>query len=128
MVAIGRNDHVARLDGEHRTNGDRFLPDIEVTKAADLAHPIDLGALLLKMPAKHHLVEHFAQRLFVGLLNVVELGVLTLLIFAFCLLYIFPFGDLTALDLCVRLIARTIRGCFPRRRLIFLSCGCLRQK
>ena len=59
-------------------------PMYKMTEAADLAHAVNLGALLLETAAENHLVEHFAEKLLVGLLDRLELGFMAFLILGLC--------------------------------------------
>ena len=61
VVAIA-GDHLVALS-RHRlqTDNDGFLPDIEMTKTANLAHCIDLAAALFKATNARHIAPHGDQ-------------------------------------------------------------------
>src|SRR5438477_12600468 len=94
-----------------------------MAKTAYLAHPVNLGAFLLEVLPKHHLIKHLAKMLLVRFLYESDLCGLALFVVAFCLLDIVPFGYLAALDRCIGFFASPVRG-----HRSFLVCSGLRQK
>src|SRR5689334_19867497 len=63
MFAITGDDVIVRTKCRNRTDRDRLLSDVEVAKAANLAHAVRLSALFLKPPDQQHLVKHPKQSL-----------------------------------------------------------------
>jgi hypothetical protein len=80
VVAVAGEDVVVRPQGRERADGDRLLPDVEMTEAADLAERVRLGRLLLEAADENHLVEHLQKGLAVYLVNLLELLLLPLLV------------------------------------------------
>ena len=54
MVAVSRYDLIALLQGHLHANDNRFLADIEMAKAADRAHSVELAGLFLETPDQQH--------------------------------------------------------------------------
>ena len=63
VIAIAGNHLVALSRHRLQTNNDGFLPDIEMTKTANLAHRIDLAAALFKTTNARHIAPHRNQLL-----------------------------------------------------------------
>ena len=59
MVAVAGDDLVAFLQAGLHASHDRFLPDIEVAEAGNLAHAVELAGLLLETPDQQHLAVVF---------------------------------------------------------------------
>ena len=57
VIAIGRDDVVVGAEHRQRPGAHRFLADVEVAEAADLAQRIRLGAALLEAALQQHRVQ-----------------------------------------------------------------------
>ena len=55
MLAVSRNDSVFRFKCLHRAHSDRFLADVEMNEAADLARGVKLHAFLFEAANPQHL-------------------------------------------------------------------------
>ena len=60
MLAVGAGDVVVGAERREAADRDRFLPDVEVTEAADLAQAVGLTRLLLEPANEQHLPEPVA--------------------------------------------------------------------
>jgi hypothetical protein len=65
VVAVSRYDLIALFQGHLHADDDGFLADIEMAKAADRTHPIELARFFLETPNQQHVAER-AQLLFPG--------------------------------------------------------------
>ncbi len=63
VLSVGRDDRVASVQGTHRADGDRFLADVEMEKAADLLLLVELAGFLLQAADSDHLPEEIEQML-----------------------------------------------------------------
>ena len=63
VIAISRDHVVVGAKHRHHAGGDRFLPDVEVAEAADLAECVSLGAALLEAALQQHRAEQLASGL-----------------------------------------------------------------
>src|SRR3954453_14831999 len=59
VVAIRRDEIIIMTRGRKSSDHDRFLPNVEMTKAADLLRLILLAGALFKAPKQQHQREHF---------------------------------------------------------------------
>jgi hypothetical protein len=57
MLAVGGDDGIFRLQRLHRANGDRFLADVEMNEAADLARGVKFDAFFFEAANAQHLFE-----------------------------------------------------------------------
>src|SRR5437667_12904918 len=57
MVAVARYDLIALLQGHLHADDNRFLADIEMAKAADRAHSVELASLFLETPDQQHVAQ-----------------------------------------------------------------------
>ena len=57
VLAVGRDDGIVWAECLHGADGDRFLADVQMQEAADLAGAVQLRALLLEAPDAQHLVQ-----------------------------------------------------------------------
>ena len=58
MIAIRRDEVIVGPSGRDRAGHDRLLPDVEVTKAADLLRLILLARALFEAADEQHRREH----------------------------------------------------------------------
>jgi hypothetical protein len=58
MLTIRGEDIVVRSERVEGTDGDRFLPDVQVTEAADEALGIGLARALFEPPREEHVAQH----------------------------------------------------------------------
>ena len=65
VVTVSCYDLIALFQGHLHANDDRFLADIEMAKAADRAHAIELTGFFLKTPDQQHVAKR-AQFLLAG--------------------------------------------------------------
>ena len=70
---------VVATDGGNCADGDCFLSNVEVAKAANLAHAVGFGRLFFKAPDEQHLMIELDQRLAI---KAFEAGFLLLLALA----------------------------------------------
>jgi hypothetical protein len=61
MVAVMRHQVIVRIHGADRADCDRFLPDIEVQEARDLAERVLLRCDLLEAPDQDHQAIHLEK-------------------------------------------------------------------
>src|SRR5260370_35387085 len=54
VIWIRGDDRVAGLEGRLHADGDRFLADVEMAKAADQAHAVHLPGALFETPDQQH--------------------------------------------------------------------------
>ena len=54
VIAVGRDDVVVGAEHRERAGAHRFLADVEVAEAADLAERVGLGASLLEAALQQH--------------------------------------------------------------------------
>jgi hypothetical protein len=57
VIAIAGDHLVARLECHLHADDNRFLPDVEVTEAADQSHAVELTRLFLEPPDQEHVTE-----------------------------------------------------------------------
>jgi hypothetical protein len=62
VVSVGRQDGIVRTQGRKRSHGHRFLPDVEVTEAADAALTVGLGGAFLQSADSQHLAQELHER------------------------------------------------------------------
>src|SRR5688572_6774161 len=55
MITVGGDHLVVWLERHLHADDDRFLPDVEMTEAADMPHAVELARLLLEAANKQHL-------------------------------------------------------------------------
>src|SRR4029079_18566823 len=78
VLAVGGDDVIVRLQGGEGADRDRFLPDIKMQEAAELAQGVGLGQRFLHAPDGQHLVVVPGEGGLVGGARGVGLGSLTL--------------------------------------------------
>src|SRR5258708_4199831 len=61
MLSIARNHIVILAQGRDSADPDCFLPDVQMTKAADLSQAVRLGTFLFKAPDQKHLMKDLHQ-------------------------------------------------------------------
>jgi hypothetical protein len=54
VVAIARDDRIARLQGVLDADRDRFLADVEMAEPTNQSHAVELPGPLLKAPDQQH--------------------------------------------------------------------------
>jgi hypothetical protein len=74
VVAVGRDDPVAFLEGLDEARGHGLLPDVDVEVAPDLALPETLLARLLEGPDQGHLAVQIYETLRTGRYGTVFAG------------------------------------------------------
>jgi hypothetical protein len=57
VLAVRSDDGILLGQCRHHARRNRFLADVQVQEAADLAGAVDLGALLLEAPDADHLAQ-----------------------------------------------------------------------
>ncbi len=62
VIAIGRDDLIALLDRRLHADDDRLLTDIEMAKATDEAHAVELARPLLEAADEQHVAIELDER------------------------------------------------------------------
>jgi hypothetical protein len=65
VLAVGRDDIVLRRQGMQRAHSDRFLADIQVKEAADVAGPVKLCRLFLQAADAQHVGQQGQARILI---------------------------------------------------------------